>query len=123
MLLPFCRKVRLLILVVAAAPSLAMAAPDILPRCIGDSDITGNFRVYRMETGVYDCPLPPAITPVDIEFDCRNATVPVYHATGSITFGPGFATLDGDIFSTAIDPVTFGILTGRSLQLTTRQER
>jgi len=72
-------------------------------------DTTGNYRLSRMRMISYDCPLPPAVTPVDIEYDCRNTTVTDYRAIGSVTFGPGFTTETNASFIAEIVPGTFGV--------------
>jgi len=86
-----------------------LAGPDILGPCTGDIDLAGNYRVFRMVGSNDGCPLPPTTIPLDIEYDCRNTTVTLYQATGSITFGQGFQTADGESFTAVIVAPAFGV--------------
>jgi len=87
----------------------ALVAFPVVLFAAGTTDTAGNYRLYQMKMTNYDCPLPPAIVPVDIEFDCRNTTVTTYQATGSITFGPGFVSEDGATFVATIVPAGYGV--------------
>ncbi|QEH44079.1 RHS repeat-associated core domain-containing protein [Chitinophaga sp. XS-30] len=46
--------------------------------------------------------------PVDLVLPLRNASIPLYKATGSIVFEDGFTSVDGDEFEAIVDPGAVG---------------
>ena len=64
---------------------------------------------YRMVSSSDVCPLPPAVTPFDIEYDCRNTTVSVYQAYDQVILGQGFTSEDGASFVVQIVPSAYGV--------------
>lgn len=105
-----CKKtIRPALLMALLVPAMRGAAARINPEPSLIYDTTGIFRFYPKISGMDVCPLPPVVTPVDIEYDCRNTTVTDYRATGSITFGTGFVSEDGASFIAEIVPAGYGV--------------
>jgi RHS repeat-associated protein len=57
------------------------------------------------------CPVgsPPPVVPISPVYYVRNTSIPVYQATFSITFEPGFSTAAGDAFTAQIVPGNVGV--------------